>query len=174
MQEWRYASLPNSNICRVVAATTFQESYFAVDWLAVGSILVHHVQHDARTCSLFYGGFGRRTLAFTCIPWSELDASQHCFLYTHMWSGGVVWSRLCIHCSSTSWIELEQSCWTLATWINGISRGFYYGRRVNNSDALSFLWFIRVLGSVSSILLFGLRWHKSVPMLWDRCKKSLV
>ena len=138
MPERRHASLPNSHTCRVVAASHFWESYLAVDWLAVGSISVHHVRHDARTCSLFYGGCGRRTLAFACIPWSELDASQHCFLYTHMWSGGVVWSRLCIHCSSTSWIELEQSCWTLATWINGISRGFYYGRHVNNSDALSF------------------------------------
>ena len=39
--------------CRVVAATNFQVSYFAADWLAVGSILVHHVGHDARTCSLF-------------------------------------------------------------------------------------------------------------------------
>ena len=47
-----------------------------------------------------------------------------------------VWNRLCIHCSRTSWIELEQSCRTLATWTNGISRGFYYGRHVSNSDAL--------------------------------------
>ena len=45
MQERRHASLPKSNTCRVIAATNFQESYLAVDWLAVGSILVHRPAH---------------------------------------------------------------------------------------------------------------------------------
>ena len=52
----------------VVAATNFQERCLAVDWLAVGSILAHHVRHNARKCSLLSGGFGRQIFTFTCIP----------------------------------------------------------------------------------------------------------
>ena len=96
-----------------------------------------------------------------------------------MWSGGVVLNRLYIHCSRMSWNELEQSCWALATWINGISRGFYHGRHVSNSVALSFLWWLVVsqchhtgLRKCQFIFLWGLSWLKSVPMVWDRCKKS--
>ena len=163
----------------LVSATNFQDSCLAVDWLAVGSRLAHHVRHIARKCSLLSVEFGCQVFTYVCIPWSELYASQHCFFYTHMWSGGVVLNRLYIHCSRTSWNELEQSCWALATWINGISRGFYHGRHVSNSVALSFLWWLVVsqchhtgLRKCQFIFLWGLSWLKSVPMVWDRCKNS--
>ena len=38
---------PNPNTCLAVAATNFQQSYLALDWLAVGPILVHHVWQNA-------------------------------------------------------------------------------------------------------------------------------